>query len=73
MLKNKYYAPEFIGARLIVFAVTFLCGGYVVFVDNQIYLCNSEGVSCPLCGMKTAIHNAISLRFEQAFFSHPLV
>jgi len=72
-MKNKYYVPEFVCARIIIFFVTSLVGVYIIFIDKSNYLCNSEGFGCPLCGMKTAIHHAIRFRFEQAYSSHPLV
>ena len=72
-LTDKWYLPEFAVARLVVYAVLFFAGIYVVFFDKTFYLCNLEGKGCPLCGMKTAIYCVLKLQFSQAHKSNPMV
>lgn len=72
-LISKWYSSEFIFARIVIYTVLFLYGIYIVFFDKTFYLCNLEGNSCPLCGMKTAIHHVLKFQFVQAHQSNPLI
>lgn len=68
---NKiYFSTEFIIARLIIYGIFPLFYFYLVFINKA--SC-SNGNSCILCNMKTAVWELLHCNIKEAIALNPLV
>ena len=56
--------------RLIIYAVLIGNGIFVQYFSPLHYMCDYEGYSCSMCGMRTAIDCLTKLQFREAFESN---
>ena len=68
--KKIYFSTEFIIARLIIYGIFPLYYLYLVFVNKT--SC-SNGNSCILCNMKTAVWKLLHFNIKEAIALNPLV
>lgn len=71
--KYQWKKTGFESVRIIIYAVLILNGLFVQYIAPFHYLCDYEGYSCPLCGMRTAIDLLLALDWNGAVESNPLV
>ena len=63
----------FESVRITLYAILILNGVFIQYFAKFRYLCNYQGYSCPLCGMRTAIDCLLSCDFSGAIESNYLV
>ena len=72
MLDNKTRKQLFSEIRIIVYCVIVLSGILSCTIPFR-YLCDFDGYSCPLCGMRHAIDYVLKFDFISAYKSNPLI
>ena len=59
--------------RLIIYAVLIGNGIFVQYLSSMHYLCDYDGYSCSMCGMRTAINYVTSFQLKKACESNPYI
>ena len=59
--------------RLILYAVIIGNGILVQYLFDLHYMCDYEGYTCSMCGMRTAIDYITKLQFKEAFKSNSYI
>lgn len=71
-IKN-YKRIAFENVRIIIYVVVIVNGLFIQYIAPFHYLCDYDGYSCLMCGMRYAVDEVLKGNFFNAYQSNPLI
>lgn len=70
---EDYKRIAFENVRIIIYVVVIVNGLFIQYIAPFHYLCDYDGYSCFMCGMRYAVDEVLKGNFSNAYQSNPII